>query len=401
MGPDELGVRMLRDAYRHAANNVLFRFDPEAIHEWTLRALAAVPGPVLPVGRTLFGAWRAPVRVAGIDFPGRVGVAAGLDKDGRAARAWSALGFGFMELGTVTPRPQPGNPAPRLFRLRASHAIVNSMGFNNAGAPALAARLARVGVGRGNGALGAAGGVSIGKNQAPPLPRAVDDYLTCADVLAPYADYLAVNVSSPNTPGLRDLQAGAELETLVGALTRRVHELDPDRPVPVFVKVAPDLTDAGLDAVLAACEAGGAAGIVATNTTVVRDGLAAADMSLASQGGGLSGAPLTRRAREAVRRVAALTRLPVIGSGGIMTPADASAMLDAGAVLVQVFTGFVYSGPALVAGVNRVAKTRRGTPSAADRRRSARDLSRSWDRVSPPGPGCDDEVPTPAKVSRA
>ena len=353
MRTGEMGVLLLRDGYRCVASNVLFRFDPEDIHERTLRLLGGLPAPALALGRAVLSGGRSPVRVAGIDFPGRVGVAAGLDKDGRAARAWSALGFGFAELGTVTPRPQPGNPAPRLYRLRASHALLNRMGFNNAGAPALAARLAGLGVARGNGALGCAIGISIGKNKTTPLDDAPADYLACLEALAPYADYLAVNVSSPNTPGLRGLQAGDSLRPLLAALTARARNLDPSNPVPIFVKVAPDLDDAGLDDVLAACIAGGAAGVIATNTTLARDGMLGADVALASQDGGLSGAPLTQRSREMVRRIASSTPLPVMGVGGVMTPADAAAMIDAGACLVQVFTGFIYSGPALVAGANR------------------------------------------------
>ncbi|MCL1840566.1 MAG: quinone-dependent dihydroorotate dehydrogenase, partial [Propionibacteriaceae bacterium] len=286
---DEVGVRALRDAYRCAAHNVLFRFDPEDIHERTLRVLGGLPTPALALGRALLGGTRRPVTVAGIDFPGRVGVAAGLDKDGRAVRAWSGLGFGFAELGTVTPRPQPGNPAPRLCRLRASHALLNRMGFNNLGAPALATRLAGLGVVRGNGALDCVIGISIGKNKTTAPEDAPADYLACLEALAPYADYLAVNVSSPNTPGLRALQAGDSLRPLLAALTAQARHLDPSNPVPIFVKVAPDLDDAGLDDVLAACTAGGAAGIIATNTTLARDGLLGQDRAVAGQDGGLSG----------------------------------------------------------------------------------------------------------------
>jgi len=355
----QFAVRALRDGY-HIMRTGLFRFDPEDIHEHVLTVLGGLPAPALGLGRGLLGGARRPARVAGIDFPGIVGVAAGLDKDGRALRAWSALGFGFVELGTVTAQAQPGNPSPRLFRLPASSALINRMGFNNAGAPALADRLADLGMWRGNGALGCPVGVSLGKTKTTPLDEAVPDYLASLEALAPHADYVAVNVSSPNTPGLRALQDANALDGLVRALVARAGALAPGHAVPVFVKVAPDLDDAALDTVVGVCEDAGAAGLIVTNTTLARDGLAAADQVLARQDGGLSGAPLTARARAVVRRVAASTRLPVMGVGGIMTPADAIGMLDAGACLVQVFTGFIYHGPALVLGINRAAGDQRG-----------------------------------------
>ena len=362
IGPDEVAVRALRDAY-HLVRAGLFRFDPEDIHERVLSVLGALPPLALALGTDALGGARRPVHVAGIDFPGVVGVAAGLDKDGRAARAWPALGFGFVELGTVTAHAQPGNPRPRLFRLRGSSALINRMGFNNAGAPALADRLADLGVWRGNGALGCPVGVSLGKTKATPLEAAVPDYLASLEAMAPHADYVAVNVSSPNTPGLRRLQDADALDGLVRALVARADALTPGHPVPVFVKVAPDLDDAALDRLVGTCEDAGVAGFIATNTTLSREGLASADQVLASQDGGLSGAPLTRRARAVVRRLAGSTHLPVMGVGGIMTPADALALLDAGASLVQVFTGFVYHGPALVLGINHAA-ARRGTERA-------------------------------------
>ena len=359
---DQFAVRALRDGY-HILRTGLFRFDPEDIHEHVLTVLGGLPVPALGLGRGLLGGARRPVRVAGIDFPGVVGVAAGLDKDGRAARAWPALGFGFVELGTVTAQAQPGNPRPRLYRLRASGALINRMGFNNAGAAALADRLADLGVWRGNGALGCAVGVSLGKTKTTPLEDAVPDYLAGLDVVAPHADYVAVNVSSPNTPGLRRLQDADTLDGLVRALVSRAETLTPGRPVPVFVKVAPDLDDAALDRVVGVCEDAGVAGLIATNTTLARDGLGAADQVLASQDGGLSGAPLTLRARAVVHRLARTTSLPIMGVGGVMTPADALALLDAGACLVQVFTGFIYHGPALVLGINEAAAHREGSAS--------------------------------------
>jgi dihydroorotate dehydrogenase len=279
-----------------------------------------------------------------------------MDKRGVGVRAWSALGFSHAELGTVTARPQPGNKRPRLFRLPASQAIVNRMGFNNDGAESLARRLDAAGVRRGNGALGLAVGVSIGKTKTTPLSEATADYLNSLRLLAPYADYVAVNVSSPNTPGLRSLQDRAALAELVEALvaeSRVTSTTSP--PVPVFVKIAPDLDDAGLDEVVEVCESAGAGGLIATNTTLSREGVARADAELGRETGGLSGAPLAARAREVVRYLTDRSRLPVIGVGGILSAADGQAMLDAGAALVQVYTGFVYRGPALVAELNRLS----------------------------------------------
>jgi dihydroorotate dehydrogenase len=275
-----------------------------------------------------------------------------LDKDASAARVWGPLGFGFAELGTVTAQAQPGNDKPRSFRLVDSQALVNRMGFNNPGAEQVAKTLAAYGMTRG--ANRSPIGISIGKTKVVPVEAAVPDYLASLRSLAPYADYIAVNVSSPNTPGLRQLQGRAQLEALVAALSAEAATLDAVNPVPVFVKIAPDLSDAEIDEVVAVCEANGAAGIIATNTTLTRPGIASADTVKAAEPGGLSGAPLAPLALEVVRKVVARTTLPVMASGGIMTPSDAQAMFDAGAVLVQVFTGFIFNGPAVVMGINRL-----------------------------------------------
>ena len=323
--------------------------DAERVHHATLRALAGI-GAVPPARAALAAFWarhRRPTTVAGIEFPGRVGLAAGMDKDGVGIRSWAALGFGHAEIGTVTARPQPGNERPRLFRLPASTAIVNRMGFNNAGADALAATLDRAGVRRGNGAVGIPIGISIGKTKTVPLDEAVEDYLTSMRRLAPYADYLAVNVSSPNTPGLRTLQDGNTLRGLLTAMTAATD-------VPVFVKLAPDLTDDALEDALDVCVQSGAAGLIATNTTLSREGLVAADRARGAEAGGLSGAPLAVRARAVVRFLSSRSDLPVIGVGGVLTAADGQAMFDAGARLVQLYTGFVYGGPGLVAALNRL-----------------------------------------------
>lgn len=332
--------------------------DPERIHQdmiAALRLLQSTPGLRRAV-QALTSVPGDPVTVAGIDFPGRVGLAAGMDKEGHAARAWQHLGFAFAELGTVTARAQPGNPKPRIFRLKDSRALINRMGFNNDGALALANRLAVAGIYRGNRAAGIPIGISIGKTKLVAVEDAVADYLESLRTVAPHADYVAVNVSSPNTPGLRTLQDGGALSTLLSALTAEAAALSPgDSGVPVFVKVAPDLTDPQLDEVLAAAESAGVAGVIATNTTLARDNLAPADASKAAHAGGLSGAPLTARAREVVGYVSRHTELPVIGVGGIMTADDASALMDAGAQLVQLYTGFIYAGSALIGAINQLA----------------------------------------------
>jgi len=342
--------------YRSFVRPALFRAhggDPELIHESLIHMLGRLGPASRAALRLLSGAPTSPVTVAGIRFPGRVGVAAGLDKDARAVQAWSALGFGFAELGTVTALAQPGNDRPRLYRLRSSHAIINRMGFNNAGAKAMADRLFGLGVRRGAETCGIPLGISLGKSKVTPVEDAVPDYVASLRMLAPYADYIAINVSSPNTPGLRTLQDGDMLRDLLGSLTREASQIvHPLGPVPIFVKIAPDLSDAQLDEVVGVVTDHGGRGIIATNTTLAREGLAPADQVYAKQAGGLSGAPLTARALEVVSRIAASTTLPIIGVGGIMTPDDAARMVDAGARLVQVYTGFIYSGNGLVAGIN-------------------------------------------------
>ncbi len=357
-----LPATLLQGGYAGLLRPVLFAShggDPEAIHEQLIRILSVVGAkPALRAMLRLVAAGQGePADVAGIRFPNRVGLAAGMDKDGVCARAWAALGFGFAELGTVTARPQPGNDRPRVFRLPASRALINRMGFNNAGAAALADTLHSAGIARGNLAAGIPLGVSIGKTRLVPVADAIDDYLASLSAVAGYADYVAINVSSPNTPDLRSLQDGGALTDLTGALVARAAQLAAD-PVPIFVKLAPDLSWAQVDEVLAACEGTGVAGIIATNTTLARDGLAPGDGAAGAEPGGLSGAPLTRRALGVVRYVVAHTGLPVMGVGGIMTAADADRMFDAGARLVQLYTGFIYHGPGLVSAIT-TADTRR------------------------------------------
>lgn len=329
-------------AFERAVRPALFRIggrDAERAHEFTLRRLAGLGAGTRALLARRY-AVAAPVEAFGVRFPNPVGLAAGMDKNGVALPAWPALGFGFVEAGTVTAQAQPGNDKPRVFRLRGSEAVINRMGFNNAGAAALAERL------RALGPLGVPLGVSLGKSKVTPLDEAVEDYLASYRLLRPYADYIAVNVSSPNTPGLRTLQDRDRVAALLGALVGKT---------PVLVKIAPDLTEPAIAEVLDVCLAYGAAGVIATNTTLGRDGLAPADQPYAGEAGGLSGRPLTERARKVVHFVHQETggRLPIIGVGGIMEPADADRLFDAGATLVQLYTGFVYKGPGLVRAVAR------------------------------------------------
>jgi dihydroorotate dehydrogenase len=336
------------------ARAALFRIgggDAEAAHEWTLRRLSRLSPRVLAVLRRRY-AVAAPVRVFGVDFPNPVGLAAGMDKNGLALPAWPALGFGFVEAGTVTAYAQPGNPRPRLFRLPESRAVVNRMGFNNLGAAALASRL------RDLGPLPVPLGISLGKSKATPLGEAVTDYHASYDLLRDHASYVAVNVSSPNTPGLRSLQDRAHLDAILEALVGGP---------PVLVKIAPDLTEPAIAEVLEVCVARGAAGVIATNTTLSREGVAPSDAALAAaEAGGLSGRPLTARAREVVAFAHRETggALPVVGVGGILDPDDAARLFDAGASLVQLYTGFIYRGPALVRAIARAARSR-STPAGS------------------------------------
>ncbi len=357
---------MLDLGYRRALRPLLFRAasgDPERVHEQTLAALTRLERrpAAQALLRTLCSSPRRPVTVAGIDFPSPVGLAAGMDKDGVALRTWAALGFGHVEIGTVTARPQPGNSRPRLFRLPASGGLVNRMGFNNDGVAALVARLERAGVARGNRALGIVLGVSIGKNRTTPVAAATPDYLACFTAVAPYADYVAINVSSPNTPGLRALQEATALTGLLRSLTDAARTRDPENPVPIMVKVAPDLSEQALEELVEVCQTAGARGLVATNTTLAREGVTAAERWRAAESGGLSGAPLTLRTRAVVAFLAARSTLPVIGVGGVLSADDGRALLDAGAALLQVYTGLVYRGPALIGELNALSTNSRIT----------------------------------------
>ncbi|WP_086665776.1 quinone-dependent dihydroorotate dehydrogenase [Lentzea kentuckyensis] len=323
--------------YKQVVRRALFGMhggDAERVHETTLNVMARL-SPLARFARNQ----NNPRTVFGIRFPNPVGLAAGLDKDGRALPAWAALGFGFVEVGTVTWHAQPGNPKPRLFRLREDEAIINRMGFNNAGAQALAAKLDRT-------TLKAPLGISLGKSKITPVEDAVQDYLNSLNALKNHGDYYAINVSSPNTPGLRSLQDKGALTELVQALTRATDK-------PMLVKIAPDLTDDAIEEVIQVCLDNGIKGLIATNTTLSREGLTSAHQS---ETGGLSGRPLTQRANDVVRFITKNSELPVIGVGGIATADDAKRMIDAGASLVQIYTGFIYEGPGLVSRINRALR---------------------------------------------
>jgi dihydroorotate dehydrogenase len=339
--------------YRHAVRPLLFARgrDPEQIHAevlgllaWVARSPALTGALRLALGMAgRANGSRLERHVFGLTFPNPIGLAAGFDKNAQAVPALAALGFGFVEVGTVTRVPQPGNPRPRLFRLPEDGALINRMGFNNDGAAVIAARLAHLS------RLPVPLGVSLGKAKVTPLEEAEADYLATLDALYPYGDYFAVNVSSPNTPGLSALQERDRLDALLGALAghlrARATAEGRSQPRPLLVKVAPDLDEAALEDVVGVCLTRGVDGLIATNTTLARDGLSQPTTEL----GGLSGRPLQARALAAVRHLHALAgdRLPIIGCGGIATVDDARRFLDAGATLLQLYTAFIYEGPGL------------------------------------------------------
>ncbi len=340
---------------------LLFRLPPETAHTLTLhllRVVGAVP-PLRRAVRRLLGVHalpRVPVQAFGLTFSNPVGLAAGYDKDALAWRGLAALGFGHIEVGTVTPRPQPGNPKPRLFRWAEGEALLNRMGFPGRGAAFVARRL------RGVRPPGLVLGVNLGKNKDTPNDRAVEDYLYLMRVFAPLADYLVVNVSSPNTVGLRRLQARAALEEMLHALVAERMKLRArglKAPLPLLVKLAPDLSPQALDDALEAVLHAGADGVIATNTTVSREGVPS---HWRGEAGGVSGSPLRARSTAMIRAIYRRTggRLPIIGVGGITRPEHALEKLEAGATLVQVFTGLVYYGPTLVRDIVRLMAAKSG-----------------------------------------
>ncbi|MBI3525384.1 MAG: quinone-dependent dihydroorotate dehydrogenase [Betaproteobacteria bacterium] len=318
---------------------LLFSFDAETAHDLTIAGLHRFPC-LLPAAPPVA---QAPVRVMGLDFPNRVGLAAGLDKNGEAIDGLAKLGFGFLEIGTVTPRSQPGNPKPRMFRLPRQQALINRLGFNNHGVDAL---ITNVRAAKYKGILG----INIGKNADTPIERAADDYLACLDKVYPLASYVTVNISSPNTQNLRQLQGETELDALLGVLKTRQAALAQQhgRYVPLALKIAPDLDDSQIAAIAAALRRHRIDAVIATNTTLARPGVAG--QPHATEAGGLSGAPLFESSTAVV---AALSRalageVSIIAVGGIVDAAKAKAKLESGAQLVQIYSGLIYAGPQLV-----------------------------------------------------
>lgn len=338
--------------YKQFIRPLLFRLAPEKAHHFTfslVKNLHRVPG-VAGVNRGLYAPADESLKVKlwGLEFPSPVGLAAGFDKDGKLVDELANYGFGFLELGTVTPRPQPGNPGPRLFRLERDKALINRMGFNNEGVDALVERLKK----RRNKKVLIGG--NIGKNKVTPNEQALDDYRYCLKALHAHVDYFVVNVSSPNTPNLRQLQ---EKEPLMKMLTQlKADNENYQQPKPILLKIAPDLNEAQLNDIVEIALETKIEGVIATNTTISRAGLKTADTEIELIGaGGLSGAPLRERSTEVIKYLheKSAGKLPIIAVGGIFTPEDALEKLNAGAMLVQVYTGFIYEGPAMVHKINR------------------------------------------------
>jgi dihydroorotate dehydrogenase len=337
--------------YKLLVRPLLFLFDPESVHHFTARALhvvASMPG-LGALMRYFFSTddKRLERQLLGLTFPNPVGLAAGFDKDARLINEMSNLGFGFIEIGTITPKPQDGNPKPRLFRLLSDKAIINRMGFNNEGVHSAVARLSH----RPKHVI--VGG-NIGKNKSTPNEAAIDDYKICFEALYPHVDYFVVNVSSPNTPGLRELQEREPLRHLL--TTIKALSLQKEKPKPVLLKIAPDLNQGQLDDIVDILLSSGTDGVIATNTTISREGLQTSKQIIERIGnGGLSGAPLAARSNEVIRYLRAKLGkdYPIIGVGGIMSPQDALDKIEAGANLVQIYTGFIYEGPAFVRKINK------------------------------------------------
>jgi dihydroorotate dehydrogenase len=337
------------------ARPFLFRLDPETAHEVTLHALARLQGTPLQLA---YCASRVddPIELAGLTFPNRVGLAAGLDKNATCIDGLGAMGFGFVEVGTVTPLAQPGNPKPRMFRLPKAEALINRLGFNNEGLDAFIANVKRSALYRQRQNSSAAKalpmllGLNIGKNAATPIENATDDYLACLDGVYPYADYVTINISSPNTKNLRSLQSDDSLDGLLGAIAQRREVLAAQhgKRTPIFVKIAPDLDEAQVAVIAATLKRHGMDGVIATNTTLSRD--AVKGLAHAEESGGLSGAPVLAMSNRIITQLrAALGQgFPIIGVGGVMSAEDAVSKIRAGADVVQIYTGLIYKGPALV-----------------------------------------------------
>ncbi|HJY52831.1 MAG TPA: quinone-dependent dihydroorotate dehydrogenase [Candidatus Udaeobacter sp.] len=329
----------MKNGYELFVRPLLFSLDPETAHHVTMRLLrGASHFDVALRALRLLRPLSKPTALFDLTFPNPIGLAAGLDKNGVALSAWAALGFGFVEIGTVTAKAQPGNPKPRIFRLPGQQALINRLGFNNEGADAIAHRLAAL---RESGRWPAVPvGINIGKSKATPLDQATDDYLYSFRLLREFADYITLNISSPNTPGLRELQGPEKLSELLHAISNEAGTA----PKPLVVKISPDLSGGELKAILAVCDENGVSGIIATNTTLDHSSIA----PQLDQAGGLSGAPLREKSTACVREIAARSTIPIIASGGIRDAESAHEKFQAGAQLIQLYTGLVYRGPQLL-----------------------------------------------------
>ncbi len=335
------------------ARPFLFGLDPETAHELTMQSLARLHGTPFQIAYSA-GMVEDPVVLAGLTFPNRVGLAAGLDKNARCIDGLGAMGFGFVEVGTVTPKAQPGNPKPRMFRLPRANALINRLGFNNDGLDAFIANVKRSSFR----AKGRILGLNIGKNAATPIEKATDDYIACLDGVYPHADYVTVNISSPNTANLRALQSDEAIDGLLSAVAARREKLAKQhgRRVPIFVKIAPDLDEAQVKVIADALKRHGMDGVVATNTTISRD--AVKGLPHAEEAGGLSGAPVLEASNRVIAQLRAAVgkAFPIIGVGGIMSAQDAVSKIRAGADVVQIYTGLIYQGPGLVNDAARTIK---------------------------------------------
>jgi dihydroorotate dehydrogenase len=328
--------------YYPAIRKVLFQFDPETIHEITIKGLKSTGKSPLNIFYKQ-SVKSKPTTVMGIDFPNPVGLAAGLDKNGECINAFAAMGFGFVEVGTVTPRPQPGNDKPRIFRLPEANALINRMGFNNKGVDYLVSQVQSANF---KGVLG----INIGKNKDTPEENAKDDYIHCMRKVYDFATYITVNISSPNTPGLRSLQYGEALNELLSALKLEQKDLAEQygKYVPIAVKIAPDLNEEEVNSIAKSLIDNNIDGVIATNTTLSRDGVE--NLAHGNEQGGLSGQPVKEQSTKVIKLLSQAldNTIPVIGVGGIASSDDANEKLNAGASLVQVYTGFIYHGPDLV-----------------------------------------------------
>lgn len=337
--------------YKALIRPILFLFKAETIHAFVffmLKTGSRIPGARSLVSKFfLIKSSELERKVFGITFPNPVGLAAGLDKDSEVFDMLGALGFGFVEIGTVTPKPQPGNPKPRLFRLKKNNALINRMGFNNKGVGYSAERLKQK---KNNVIIGG----NIGKNKITPNENAIDDYVYCFKELYPYVDYFAVNVSSPNTPNLRELQEKEPLTALLNTLSRI--NIETGKPKPVLLKIAPDLSFGQIDEIIEIVKQTGIDGLIATNTSIERNDLDYPESEIKQYGdGGLSGTPLREKSTEIIRYIVEKSNntIPVIGVGGILSPEDAIEKLEAGASLVQLYTGFIYEGPIINKKINK------------------------------------------------